>query len=157
GGAYVPLDAGHPVERLRFLIDDAGLAALVTRERLRPAGTDMIRTVWVDPGGADAEAAARREGTPPPRLAGPGNAAYVIYTSGSTGRPKGVVVTHRGLVNYLCWARQAYGIGPGGGAPVHSPLGFDLTVTSLLVPLVSGAAATLLPEEDGIGALAGAL
>ncbi len=157
GGAYVPLDAGHPVERLRFLIDDAGLAALVTRERLRPAVTDAIRTVLVDPGGSDAEIVSRQNDSPPPRLAEPGNAAYVIYTSGSTGRPKGVVVTHRGLVNYLWWAFTAYAATPERGAPVHSPLGFDLTVTSLFVPLLAGAAITLLPEEDGIGALAEAL
>ena len=37
-------------------------------------------------------------------------------------------VTHRGLVNYLRWAAEAY---PVGEAPVHSPLSFDLTVTSL--------------------------
>ncbi|HSF40221.1 MAG TPA: amino acid adenylation domain-containing protein [Thermoanaerobaculia bacterium] len=157
GGAYVPFDAGHPAERLRFLMQDAGLAALVTRERLRPAGAETIRTVLVDPGGADAEAVSREGTTPPPRLAGPDNAAYVIYTSGSTGLPKGVVVTHRGLVNYLCWARTAYGTSPGKGAPVHSPLGFDLTVTSLFVPLLTGAPITLVPEEDGIGALAEAL
>ncbi|HSF43791.1 MAG TPA: non-ribosomal peptide synthase/polyketide synthase [Thermoanaerobaculia bacterium] len=157
GGAYVPFDAGHPAERLRFLMQDAGLAALMTRERLRPAGMDTIRTILADPDGTDAAAISRQDSSPLPRLAGPGNAAYVIYTSGSTGLPKGVVVTHRGLINYLCWARTAYEAGPGRGAPVHSPLGFDLTVTSLFVPLLRGAAITLLPEEDGIGALAEAL
>jgi amino acid adenylation domain-containing protein len=157
GGAYVPFDTGYPAERLRFLMEDAGLAALVTRERLRPAAADAVRTVLVDAGSADAAAVSRQNDGPPPRLAGPGNAAYVIYTSGSTGRPKGVVVTHRGLVNYLVWARAAYAAGAERGAPVHSSLGFDLTVTSLFVPLLAGAAITLLPEEDGIGALAEAL
>jgi amino acid adenylation domain-containing protein/non-ribosomal peptide synthase protein (TIGR01720 family) len=157
GGAYVPFDTGHPTERLRFLLEDAGLAALVTRERLRPAGAETIPTILIDADGADSEAISRQDDSPPPRLAGPGNAAYVIYTSGSTGRPKGVIVTHRGLVNYLWWARTAYAAGPERGAPVHSSLGFDLTVTSLFVPLLAGAAITLLPEEDGIGALAEAL
>src|SRR5207253_5897460 len=55
--------------------------------------------------------------------------AYIIYTSGSTGRPKGVMVTHEGVVNYLSYAVQAYGASGGGGALVHSAIGFDLTVT----------------------------
>ena len=77
----------------------------------------------------------------------PDQLAYVIYTSGSTGRPKGVHVTHRGLVNYLAWARDAYGVEPGGrGAPVHSSAAFDLTVTSLFVPLAAGAPVTMTDD-----------
>src|SRR5215204_5687818 len=80
------------------------------------------------------------------------NLAYVIYTSGSTGRPKGVMVTHRGLVNYLSWCTEAYGVAEGRGAPVHSPLSFDLTVTSLLSPLCVGQTVTLLADEiAGVG------
>src|SRR6185436_4853240 len=82
------------------------------------------------------------------------NLAYVLYTSGSTGTPKGVAVTHRGLASYLLWAAEAY---PAGAAPVHSPLSFDLTVTSLFLPLLAGRCVELVPEEEGIEGLAGAL
>ncbi|MGZ4853815.1 MAG: condensation domain-containing protein, partial [Candidatus Angelobacter sp.] len=34
GGAYVPLDPEHPVERLRFMMEDAGVEVLLTEERL---------------------------------------------------------------------------------------------------------------------------
>jgi amino acid adenylation domain-containing protein len=67
----------------------------------------------------------------------------VIYTSGSTGQPKGVAVTHGGLTNYVVWAVGAYGMDGVDGAPLHSSLAFDLTVTSLVVPLVAGSAVTV--------------
>ena len=77
------------------------------------------------------------------------NLAYVIYTSGSTGQPKGVMVPHRGLINYVHWCTRAYGAAEGQGVPVHSPLSFDLTVTSLFVPLVVGQKLVLVPETTG--------
>ncbi len=138
GAAYVPLDPGAPAERLAWMAEDAGLSLLLTRESLLPLLS-----------GEDGEA--------PPPVADPADLAYVIYTSGSTGRPKGVMIAHRGLVNYLLWARQTYGAGEGAGAPVHSAIGFDLTVTSLLVPLAAGTAVTLVDEGRAVEALAGAL
>ncbi|HEX5705835.1 MAG TPA: non-ribosomal peptide synthetase, partial [Pyrinomonadaceae bacterium] len=71
--------------------------------------------------------------------------------------PKGVMVTHGGLVNYLSWCARAYDAGRGAGAPVHSSISFDLTVTSLLAPLASGGRTLLLPEEAGVESLAAAL
>ncbi len=80
-----------------------------------------------------------------------------MYTSGSTGAPKGVQVTHGGLVNYLSWAAEAYGTGGGGpGAVLHSSVAVDLTVTSVLVPLVSGSAVVASPA-GGTEGLAGLL
>jgi non-ribosomal peptide synthetase component F len=73
---------------------------------------------------------------------------YVIYTSGSTGDPKGVEITHQSFSNYIFWANDFYL----GKKPVHSPLftsvGFDLTLTSLFLPLISGGTCTIYPETE---------
>ncbi len=72
----------------------------------------------------------------------------MIYTSGSTGRPKGVKITHRSLVNYVSWAAEQY-LGDGAESmALYSSLAFDLTVTSLYAPLVSGGRA-LIYEQRG--------
>ncbi|WP_271223783.1 AMP-binding protein, partial [Streptosporangium carneum] len=72
--------------------------------------------------------------------------------SGSTGRPKGVVVEHRSLGAYVVRAREAYP-SASGTVLVHSPVSFDLTVTGLFTPLVSGGCVRL--EELGEAAAVG--
>ncbi|HEX6642970.1 MAG TPA: amino acid adenylation domain-containing protein, partial [Thermoanaerobaculia bacterium] len=80
--------------------------------------------------------------------------AYVLYTSGSTGTPKGVVIAHRELSAYLAWARERYRSDEGEGAPINTAIGFDATVTSLYLPLISGRPIILLPEDRQLEALA---
>ena len=91
------------------------------------------------------------------------NLAYVIYTSGSTGNPKGAMITHQGLCNYIWWAKKVYLQGESLDFPLYSSISFDLTVTSIYTPLVTGnrmviysneEQAMLLPqilEEDKVG------
>jgi amino acid adenylation domain-containing protein len=148
GGAYVPLDFNYPQDRLAFMLSDAGISVLLTERHLLhvlPAHTETI--LCLDD---ETEEFAHETASNPPRTASPMNTAYVIYTSGSTGRPKGVMIQHRGLVNYLSWCVEAYRVQEGSGAPVHSPLGFDLTVTSLFAPLLAGRHVLLLSERDGV-------
>ena len=59
------------------------------------------------------------------------------------------MILHRGVVNYLSWATLAYGVAAGQGAPVHSSIGFDLTITSLFTPLLAGRRVELCYAEDG--------
>jgi amino acid adenylation domain-containing protein/non-ribosomal peptide synthase protein (TIGR01720 family) len=153
GAAYVPLAPEYPRERLAFLAEDSALDLLVTERRLLDRlPPQEVPVVFVD---EDAEAVASRPAHPLRSGLAPDHLAYLIYTSGSTGRPKGVMVTHGGLANYLLWALASYG-GPEGGAPLHTSIGFDLTVTSLWWPLLTGRCVDLLPESEGVEGLVGA-
>ena len=155
GGCYLPLDPESPVERLSYMMEETGVVvALTVRELERRLPAFFGQAVCLD--GEWETIGAESERGPISGVEAE-NLAYVIYTSGSTGRPKGVMITHGGVDNYLRWATEAYGIGEGEGAPVNSPIGFDLTVTSLYGSLVNGKRADLLSEEDGIEALATAM
>ncbi|AEI62072.1 non-ribosomal peptide synthetase [Myxococcus fulvus] len=156
GGAYVPMDASHPPARLNFLLEDTGAPVLITEDAV--ADTLPVSQALVLCLDSEWERTAGREPDAPlEAVSSAEDLAYLIYTSGSTGRPKGVMVEHRGVVNYLHWARTAYAVDDGAGAPVHSSLAFDLTVTSLLLPLTAGRPVTLVPEEEGVDGLAAAL
>ncbi|HVR11133.1 MAG TPA: amino acid adenylation domain-containing protein, partial [Thermoanaerobaculia bacterium] len=154
GGAYLPLEPGLPQERLEHMVRDAGLGIVVTRpgaSRSRLAAGRVLDLEQERAAVATAADEALAEEIDPETL------AYILYTSGSTGEPKGVMVTHRGLSNYLAWAVAAYGLAPDTRAPLHSPLAFDLTVTSLFAPLVAGGSIDLLPESLDPEDLAGVL
>ncbi len=161
GGAYLPLGPADPPARLAAMVEAAGACGVVSAgalaDRLRAAlgeqqGGAAAAPVWEaavllgeDEAVADEPAAAGDD------EAWPEQAAYVIYTSGSTGRPKGVVVPHGALGNYVRWARTAYGDSAPIDGLVHTPLSFDLTVTSLLVPLAAGGRVDLVGEADPRG------
>ena len=68
-----------------------------------------------------------------------------------------MICTHFGLSNYLSWCAEAYGVEEGTGAPVHSPLGFDLTITSIFPPLLAGQSIVLVPEDKRFEGLSSAL
>jgi amino acid adenylation domain-containing protein len=155
GGAFVPLDPSWPADRVAYALDDARAAAVVVHPSpaagLAGGATPLVVVddEW------------RALGAQPVSAPGvgiePSTLAYVIYTSGSTGRPKGVAVEHGSLLHYLDWAAEAYGVAAGRGSVVQSSVAFDLTITSLLLPLLVGGTVTLLAEEDTTAALAGAL
>src|SRR5690606_41143993 len=71
----------------------------------------------------------------------------LLFTSGSTGRPKGVMIEHCSLANYVSWAKRYYLRGEVLDFPLFTPLSFDLTVTSIFVPLASGGRIVVRSEE----------
>ncbi|HKX29666.1 MAG TPA: amino acid adenylation domain-containing protein, partial [Blastocatellia bacterium] len=156
GGAYLPLDPSHPPARLDFMLADASVRLLLTHSELRSKlpPTAQVACFEIDAQWESLDRAPERPGEL--RLA-PDNLAYVIYTSGSTGQPKGVMLSHGSLKNYLLWAIAHYPVNAGCGAPVHSSLGFDLTITSLFTPLLVGGYAHLMTVEREIEALGEAL
>ncbi|CAM5528899.1 non-ribosomal peptide synthetase [Streptomyces purpurascens] len=133
GAAYLPVDPAHPSERLSLMLADVRPAVVLDAGVL--AG-DMSRYPDSNPGDTDRAA--------PLSSANP---AYVIYTSGSTGVPKGVAVEHRSLADYLAWACEAYPSARG-KVLLHSSAAFDMTVTALFVPLLTGGCIHLEALEE---------
>ncbi|MEM6684209.1 MAG: amino acid adenylation domain-containing protein [Bacteroidota bacterium] len=77
-------------------------------------------------------------------------AAYIIYTSGSTGTPKGVEIGQESFINYLHWAKNYYGDNDIKNFGVFTTLAFDLTITSLFVPLLSGGTVTFFDAKTTV-------
>jgi amino acid adenylation domain-containing protein len=145
GGAYLPVDPSYPADRRRFMLEDAGVRALVTTDALLPTlpVPFAVRVVCID---SDTEV--RNYPDQAPRGgANVDGLAYVIYTSGSTGRPKGAMNAHRGVVNRLLWMQEAYGLDATDAVLQKTPFSFDVSVWELFWPLMTGARQVLARPE----------
>lgn len=141
GGAYLPLDPAMPKERLALMLQDAGVAVLLTQQQLienLPKTQAKILCL-------DAEIPSVSP-SPSPPLSGE-NLAYVIYTSGSTGTPKGVAIEHRSLVNYLYSIQERLNLPSGGSFATVSTLAADLGNTVIFPALCTGGSLHIISQE----------
>jgi len=146
GLAYVPLDPRHPAERLKHIIADADLAALITDQDHVPelplAQIAIIRLN--DNTAVNGEVLLHSQ----PDAARLDDLAYVIYTSGSTGNPKGVEITQRSLVNLLSSMELRPGLAHDDVLLAVTTISFDIATLELFLPLLVGARIVLATEED---------
>ncbi|HSU14721.1 non-ribosomal peptide synthetase [Longimicrobium sp.] len=142
GGAYVPIDPEYPAERIAFVLEDSGAAAVLTHgdaaHRLPPTHLPVLDVEAIDPAAGGGFVAAEVD---------PDNLAYVIYTSGSTGRPKGVGVTHRALVSLQRVTTNLWGLAPGDRVGQLPSVGFDMSVEPIWAAWAAGAALLFRPRS----------
>lgn len=146
GGAYVPLDPSYPVDRLRFIMEDAQLSFVLTKSAHVGLfdGLD-IRSISLDLEMWEIEKCSIS--TPNVAIA-PDQLAYVIYTSGSTGKPKGVMITHSNVVNFIEIAAKALDVTSTDVYLQSASIAYALSVRQLMIPLAMGATVVIAVEHD---------
>lgn len=143
GSTYVPLDPTYPAERLTFMLEDAGVAVLVTEQKLADHLPDGVHPVCLDSNWQDIACHSRVN--PVDRLS-PEQLAYVIYTSGSTGRPKGVMLSHRNVLNFFAGMDERVGCQPDDRLLAVTSISFDISVLELFWTLSRGAQVILMAD-----------
>ncbi|HEU0076351.1 MAG TPA: AMP-binding protein, partial [Longimicrobiaceae bacterium] len=150
GGAYLPLDRSHPADRLRYVLEDAGVRTLLVRSAEGEAVPGWAgERICLDVELPEADGA-------PESGVGAGNLAYVIYTSGSTGRPKGVQVEHRGVVALLHWLRGHVRAEERESVLCSTSITFDVSVAEIFDTLSGGGRLVLVENALELASLTGA-
>lgn len=145
GGIYLPLDPTYPVERLRFMLADAGVTTLVTTSDIAPRFSDFRgHKVYLD---ADDAAPTQQLDTNPGMKITPGDPAYVIYTSGSTGQPKGVLLSHEAISRHSRDIMAYYHLTPQDGVLQFASINFDASLEQILPALMAGAKLVLRGDD----------
>ncbi|HET7288091.1 MAG TPA: amino acid adenylation domain-containing protein, partial [Pyrinomonadaceae bacterium] len=130
GGAFVPIDPTYPQERIDYMLADAGISVLLTKENFVAAEI------------------ARQPDENLPSIATPDNLAYAIYTSGSTGRPKGVLIQHRGVANLAFAQRDAFAVTAESRVLQFASISFDAAISEIFKTLLTGATLVLSKPES---------
>jgi len=145
GAAYVPLDPAHPDDRLIEILRDCEAVTIVSAGAQLDRAKLLMSALPVIDMDHLPEVIGSVDALPAPLLTDP---AYLLYTSGSTGKPKGVVLSHGNLMHYVDWAMRQYPAAPTDMFALFTSIGFDLTVTSVFVPLALGGSIRIYREES---------
>ena len=132
---FLPLAPGTPATRLNYILRDSGAKLICTHpsfeEELKKSG-GFPKLLPVTFGGIDAVSKV------PGRYGAKNDLSYIIYTSGTSGEPKGVMIEDASLANYVDIAIKTYIQDDDVSFPLFTSPAFDLTLTSIFAPLLSG-------------------
>ncbi|KAK4199185.1 putative hybrid NRPS/PKS enzyme [Triangularia verruculosa] len=140
GGSYVPLEVTQGVGRLKSIVRDADLAAVLVHHATRMLCKEVIAggTEFTSPIIIDITALEDSSGVSPSfYIAQPSDEAIVLYTSGSTGVPKGISLPHRMVINTINGFLHAFPMKPQ-TVLQQIALSFDVSWWQTLLGLVTG-------------------
>ena len=136
GSVYVPVDPQYPAERLRLLIETAGLQLMVMDA---DAGQQLPDGLLVTPVPFTLSDQPDKTVNIPATAIDPAQLAYLIFTSGSTGTPKAVAVAHHAISAHCQAMADILAIDADECVLQFSSSSFDAALEQWVVPLIRGA------------------
>lgn len=141
GSIYLPINDSYPIQRIEYMLEIGNVSLILGLEETAISGFKYIDVT-------DESIYATGKCTNPDVTVAADDCAYMIFTSGSTGKPKGAVIRHKGLANYIIWAANVYAGNKECCLPLYSSISFDLTVTSIYMPLITGGKVIVYAGSD---------
>lgn len=136
GAIFVPLDPTLPDERLRTMLETAGVRTVVVNAASPALPDTGLRIVNC---GQLPDRDGRPEACWRPQETAADAPAYMIFTSGTTGQPKAVEISRGALANYAVAAARHFQITASARVSQISGFGFDVSVGDMAMALVGGA------------------
>ncbi len=151
GGAFLSLEPDYPDDRIKYILENAGVHILITTKEVYEERKDLLKQVDVLV--IDLEDLYQNDGSEGPNVEiAPEQLAYCIYTSGSTGTPKGVMIEQRNLLNFLDHHDKNrithYYLDDTKVMLALAAITFDVSVLEEFIPLYYGKQVAMATEEE---------
>lgn len=151
GAAFLPIDPKYPDDRIAYMLEDSGAAALIVdQDTLRERGA-FLSGLSCPVYAVDTLLTNDKETTPGIERT-PDDPCYCIYTSGSTGKPKGVMLSQRNLVNFVDANPKNHEIlgytQRGHVSLAQAAFTFDVSVMEEFIPLANGMTICMAGEDE---------
>ncbi len=146
GASFIPISSDQPSQRVSYILKDSNCHFILTNNRL----VDNITSTQIPYLNLDDDLSSLLHESIEFKCQDSlqDSLAYMIYTSGSTGNPKGVLISNKAICNYLNWAKSYYATKEKFVFPLFTSVGFDLTITSTFLPLITGGELIVYSEAD---------
>ena len=138
GGVYVPIDPNYPLDRIMYIVNDAGLKTALTN--VNSFSIDKVNLYHI----SDINSLNYKYVDVPREK---DDFIYSIYTSGTTGNPKGVILKNRGLVNLIHSYTRDFEMQPSDRFLQFANYCFDQSVGDIFGTLMHGACLVIVPNE----------
>ncbi|MEF2965234.1 amino acid adenylation domain-containing protein [Paenibacillus sp. M1] len=145
GCAYIPVDPAYPLERIAFMLKDAGCRFVLTdnetSSRLSEAECRIVNMA------AEERAITEMPATAPEHAAEVADVAYMIYTSGSTGTPKGVLIEHGNVSRLFASTQDLFHFNEHDVWSLFHSYAFDFSVWEIWGALLYGGKLVIVPSD----------
>ena len=146
GCAFVPVDPSYPEDRIRHILTDASVCAVITDADIpsdvAPEGAAIVHLA------GDARDIEGTTSANPGRKRSGEDTSHVIYTSGSTGKPKGVAIKHSSVINLFTSMMNEPGFTETDIVYSVTTIAFDIAGVEIFLPLVCGGKTVIASSED---------
>ncbi|KAJ5933312.1 hypothetical protein N7454_005641 [Penicillium verhagenii] len=161
GRPFLLLDSGHPTQRLREICQLVRPGVILSSKIMASRAALLAPVAIITVDGVAASWKKREacvlESPPKARNVTPDDCVYVVFTSGSTGQPKGIVISHRAFSSMAMAYSRAMGVGPNTRGFSFASYAFDVSITDMLDPLITGGCVCVPSSVDRTGNLAEAI
>lgn len=138
GGVYVPIDPNYPLDRIAYIVNDAGLKiALTNVHNILVNNLDLYFISEINNINFNEREVKRDKD----------DLVYSIYTSGTTGQPKGVLLKNSGLVNLIHSYTSEFEMQSYDRFLQFANYCFDQSVGDIFGTLMHGACLVVVPND----------
>ncbi|TAE60494.1 MAG: amino acid adenylation domain-containing protein [Nostocales cyanobacterium] len=169
GMVYVPMDAYTPMQRIAFMIENCGIKAIITAEKILTKlyteefintainhlqlaiidNTENINQAQISPTKIinwQQVLTATTTSLKPVKLID-SDLAQILYTSGSTGKPKGVMISHRSSLNMANCFYECLQVQPQERISHQFSITFSASIIDIFTSIQAGATIVIVPPE----------